>query len=226
MSQTGCPICESSWVEADGSAACAFCGFEEPAEFRCVKGHYVCEDCRSGDPREVVAKICDRSRGTDPVALLNLVTALDVFRRHGPQFHFVVGPVLAAVLRNRGLLKVSLEDLQKMVGRLSEIPALSCAEIGVCGAAAGAGAVVSLLNGATPTSDQERRVVLEASAQALLSITAHPGGRCCRQSVLATLETTWKFFQTHFQLPLGPIEVFCRYFSHVNDCKKDCPYHG
>jgi hypothetical protein len=226
MSGHVCPLCEAPWRKAEGTAACLFCSTGETAEFRCANGHYVCEGCRTDDPREVVARICHRSNETDPLTLWHLVTAHGAFRGHGPQFHFVLAPVLVAVLRNRGLADVSAEQVEKVVGRLSEIPAVSCAETGLCGAGACAGAVVSLLNGATPVSDGERRAVLRASGQAMLAIARHPGGRCCRQSALATLEAVWAFLREDHGLPLEPVEVRCYHFSRVADCKEGCSYHA
>ncbi len=232
---------------------CLFCGTGEEAEVRCGNGHYVCEHCRTGDPREVVARICERSRETDPVALFHLVTAHGAFQGHGPPFHFVLAPVLVAVLRNRGLADLPAGRVAAAIDRLSEIPALSCAQTGVCGAGAAAGAVVSLLTGATPASDGERRAVLRASGQAMEAIARHPGGRCCRQSALATLASTWEFLrgatgatgatgspgpgaaatETAFSLPpswgsgrtLEPLAVRCRHFSRVPDCKEGCVFH-
>lgn len=222
----GCPLCDEPWQEAAGKNRCLFCGNEEPAEFRCANGHYVCEDCRTADPREMVARICERSKETDPLALWHLVTAHGVFHGHGPQFHFVLMPVLIAVLRNRGLADIASDAVRKAIGRLSEIPALSCADTGLCGVGASAGAVVSLLNGATPVSDGERRAVLRASGNAMLAIARHPGGRCCRQSALATLEAVWVFLREDLGLALEPIAVRCRHFARVADCKAGCTYHG
>ncbi len=248
----GCPLCDSPWQAASGEAmVCLFCGNPEEAEFRCGNGHYVCEDCRTADPREIVVRICDRTRETDPVALWHLVTAHGAFRGHGPQFHFVLAPVLLAVLRNRGLAEIAAERVHRTIERLSEIPALSCALHGVCGAGASAGAVVSLLNGATPVSDGERRAVLRATGRAMAAIARHPGGRCCRQSALATLEATWAFLREEMVgrpgevsgvggaatsrllaashgggFALEPLVVRCRHFSRVPDCKQGCVYHG
>lgn len=221
----GCPLCEKPWQEVEGVIPCGFCGTEEKGEFRCGNGHYVCEDCRTGDPREVVIRICERSTTTNPLALWELVTSHGAFRGHGPQFHFVLVPILATVLRNRGLQGLSQEQIRKAVDRLSEIPALSCAETGICGTAATAGVIVSLITGATPVSNLERRMALSATAKALLEIAFHHGGRCCRQSSLATLESIWVFLRIELKLPLEPIEVVCRRSAQTPNCKQECVYH-
>ncbi|MFZ2955419.1 MAG: DUF5714 domain-containing protein [Candidatus Ozemobacteraceae bacterium] len=221
-----CPICNTPWQEFAGAASCLFCQVSESADFHCAKGHYVCEDCRTDDPRDLVLRVCDRSKETAPLALWNLVTAHGAFRTHGPQFHFALAPVLAAVLRNRGLLTVESGVLATLTEKLSEIPALSCAERGMCGVAATAGTIVSLLTHATPVSDKERRAALSATGKALLEIASHKGGRCCRQSSLTTLESVWIFLRNELALPLEPLEVSCRYSSQTADCKKECVYHG
>lgn len=225
MSGRVCPLCETPWQDAEGMAPCLFCGTGEEAEFRCRNGHYVCEECRTADPREFVVRVSERSQETDPLALWNLITAHAAFRGHGPQFHFVVLPVLATVLRNRGVKTIPRDLVRKAVERLAGIPALSCAEVGVCGAGANAGALLSLLTGATPVSDRERRTVLTGTARVLREIGTLPGGRCCRQSGLATLEATWDLLRRELGFPLEPLTFRCRHPARVPDCKPGCVYH-
>ncbi len=226
MSGRLCPLCDRPWQETQGKLSCSFCHVSEEAEFSCPDGHYVCEDCRTADPREFVTRVCERSRETAPQVLWDLVTAHIAFRGHGPQFHFTVLPVLAAVLRNRGLKNLPADQVRKAVERLSEIPPLSCAEMGVCGAGANAGALVSLITRATPLSDRERRAVLTGTARALQQIATHPGGRCCRQSGLAVIETAWELMRRELGFPLEKISLKCRFSKRVSDCKSGCVFNG
>lgn len=220
-----CPLCEAGWEECSGSSTCLFCGDREDGGFRCPGGHYVCEACRTDDPRDFTMRVCERSPERNPLVLWDLITAHPAFAGHGPQYHFVVFPILAGVLRNRGLLIFEPDAIARATNGLSEIPALSCSERGMCGAAGAAGAIVSHLLRATPASDRERRLALAASAKALLGIAAHEGGRCCRQSALTTLGSAWEFLHAELNLPLEAITIVCRRHATMPGCKRDCRYH-
>lgn len=59
----------------------------------------------------------------------------------------------------------------------------------------------------------------------MVAIARHPGGRCCRQSSLATLEVAWDFLRGEMGFALEPVAVRCRHFTRVPDCKQGCVYH-
>ena len=111
-----CPLCGAAWEKYAGSSTCLFCGDREDGGFRCPGGHYVCETCRADDPRDFTMRVCERSSERSPLVLWDLITAHPAFAGHGPQYHFVVFPILAGVLRNRGLLILEPEAIARGIG--------------------------------------------------------------------------------------------------------------
>lgn len=220
-----CSICGGELQRIDTVAQCAFCGRETPARYLCPAGHHICEDCQLADWTQVVERVCEGSRETDPVAIVNRIMKHPMSVMHSPQHHIMVTPAVLAALRNKGLLQLNPGRLSSAIERTRGIPLGTCGTRGECGAAICVGTLVSILTGAAFTKDRERSLALQASAEALLAIAQAGGPRCCKQSVYLALETASTFLRRELALDL-PVEIRCEFMSRNVECKKErCKYY-
>jgi len=221
-----CYLCGGELAAVDTLAECIFCGAETPARFLCAAQHHICEDCQLADWPQVVERVCEGTRLTDPAAIANLIMKHPMSVMHSPQHHILVAPVMLAALRNRGLRPLRPGRVAAAIERTRGIPLGVCGSRGDCGAADGAGTLVSILTGATFLKDRERSLALTATAEALLAIAAAGGPRCCKQSVYLTLETTSRLLQRELDIDL-PVAPRCEVAARNPECKQErCRYYA
>jgi hypothetical protein len=221
-----CVVCGGELEQVDTVAVCTFCGHETPAQYLCAAGHHICEECQLADWPQVVERVCEGSRETDPAAIVNLIMKHPMSVMHSPQHQILVTPAVLAALRNSGLRPLKPGRLASAIERTQGIPLGSCGMRGECGAAICVGALVSILTGATFQKDRERSLALQASAEALLAIAQAGGPRCCKQSVYLALETTSIFLKRELNLDLS-VEPRCDFAARNEECKKErCRYYA
>ena len=217
-----CSLCGAELLEVERLQTCAYCGAEEQCEWLCPQGHYVCEECRTASPEDIIERTSFATSDPDPVAIAHLVMKHPVFREHGPAHHLVVAPVILAALRNQGH-PVKETAIRAALHRMKDIPVAVCGTRGDCGAGAGLGCAVSLLTGATFRSDHERSQALRATARALVRIADVGGPRCCKQSVYGSLEAAALFLKEELGIAFAAPELIRCPFSHsTEDCKREC----
>jgi len=222
-----CSICGTLVELMEGSRTCSYCGQAEEGDHACANGHYTCQACRSAVPSELVARVCENSLETDPIALADLIISHPVFNQMGPQYHVVTGPVLVTMLANIGKIPDKRKVIAEAIERSKNVPALSCAQRGVCGAAVGAGVAVAMLTNAGPLTAKERSLAMKATSSALERIATQSGVRCCRQSVYAAIEAAVQILNAEMGIKLPIMSARCRYADRTTECKHNgCPYHG
>ena len=227
-----CVICGAEQYETDTVATCSFCGQkttaagpETPATYLCPNGHHVCEECQLAEPLQVVERVCEGTQETDPGIIVNLIMKHPVMAMHGPYHHVLVAPAVLAALSNAGQRALKPGRLTSAVKRTADIPFAVCGTRGDCGAAAGVGALVSILTGASYLKDRERSLALRATAEALQAVAKGGGPRCCKQSVYLSLETAAAFLKRELDLEL-PVTIHCEFSRHNEECKKErCQYY-
>lgn len=222
----GCFFCGGELEPVNTMAVCTFCGCEAPAQLLCAARHHICEDCQLADWPQVVERICEGSRQKDPAAIANLVMRHPMSVMHSPQHHILIAPVILAALRNSGLHSFGPGRLASAIERTKGIPLGVCGSRGECGAAVGAGTLVSILTGASFMKDRERSLALQATAHALLAIARAGGSRCCKQSIYLTLETASSFLKSELDIDL-PITPRCEFIARNPECKQErCQYYA
>ena len=80
---------------------CAICHKREISRTRCVKGHYVCDECHTRG-MDVVWGICMTERSRSPVEILNRMMRQPFCHMHGPEHHVMVGAALLTAYKNAG----------------------------------------------------------------------------------------------------------------------------
>lgn len=220
-----CVVCGQNLGKADVTALCTFCGREMPARYICPAGHTICDDCQTADWPQVVERVCEGSRETDPARIVNLIMKHPMAVMHSPQHHVMVAPAVLAALRNKDTLELKPGRLASAIQRTQGIPLGACGARGECGASTSVGALVSILTGASFQKDRERSLALQATAEATLAIARAGGPRCCKQSVYLSLETASAFLKRELDIDL-PVEPRCEFIRRNPACKKErCKYY-
>lgn len=130
-----CVICDAILYETDTVATCSFCGQETPAEYLCPNGHYFCEECRLADLPQVVERVCEGTRETDPGLIVNLIMKHPIVVMHSPRHHVLVAPAMLAALANSGQRPLKPGRLESAIKRTGDIPFAVCGTRGECGGA-------------------------------------------------------------------------------------------
>ena len=82
---------------------------------------------------------------------------------------------------------------------------------------------MSIIEGATPMSHDERGAANRTTGYALLEIGKHGGPRCCKREAITSIES---FIQvTSYFDGIQKAEYTCKQFGKNKDCiGKKCPY--
>ena len=72
-----CLICKAplEYLEADELMECAICHKKENSKTRCVKGHYVCNDCHTAGLDSIIG-LCLNETSKNPVYIIKQMMAL------------------------------------------------------------------------------------------------------------------------------------------------------
>ena len=72
-----CLICKAplEYLEADELMECAICHKKENSKTRCVKGHYVCDDCHTAGLDSIIG-LCLNETSKNPVYIIKQMMAL------------------------------------------------------------------------------------------------------------------------------------------------------
>lgn len=220
-----CSICGAELQRVDRMAVCYFCDQETPARYLCEKGHHICEECQLAEWPQVVERVCEGSKETDPTVIANLIMNHPMAVMHSPQHHIIVAPAFLSALRNVGICSLNPGRLSSAIERTQGIPFGSCGTRGECGAATSVGALVSILTGASFTKDKERSLSMQATAETLIAIAQAGGSRCCKQSVYLAIETASAFLKKEIKMDL-PVDPHCEFSARNTECKKErCKYY-
>lgn len=103
---------------------CALCHKKERSKTRCIKGHFICNQCHTKGIDQVLT-LCLETTSANPVEILDHLMAQPFCHMHGPEHHILVGASLLTAYRNAGGeidLAPALVELQR---RGSTSPAAS-----------------------------------------------------------------------------------------------------
>ena len=220
-----CVICGAPLVYADraGKETCVICGKDFESAVRCRNGHYVCDACHSADILTIVGQYLLGSTEKDPVKLARQIFNLPDLKMHGPEYHSIVPAVIVAAYQNRNNTRDSAA-ISEAIRRGKDVKGGSCGFHGICGAAAGTGIALSVIEKATPMSDDARGNALAMSAQALLAISRHGGPRCCKRDAVTSIRTFMK--NSGYFDGIEPARYVCKQFRKNKDCLgAQCPYY-
>jgi len=222
-----CLICGAPlvYLQAEEEMECALCGNKTKSRARCANGHFVCDSCHGSGVGAALA-LCLASQSSDPIEILEAMMSLPSCHMHGPEHHVLVGAALLTAYKNAGGaidLPTALAEMQK---RGRDVPGGACGFWGACGAGVSTGIFVSIARSATPLATEAWSMANRMTSQALASIAAHGGPRCCkRDSYLAVTEAI-RFSREQLGVNMKESRVTCTR-SHCNaQClHSSCPFY-
>ena len=224
-----CIVCGKRLFSPPGESACSFCGKSEKADYVCPEGHYVCEACRLASAEDIIRKTCEATHETDPLQIALLLTKHPAIPIHGSENHLVTAYSLLTALRNTGEITVGKREFERIAQRLQKASHGICGSWGVCGCAIAAGAVTSIITGATYLSDKERSLALRVASKTLEEIARIGGPRCCKAATFVAIRVAVEFFECELAIPIRTsINPKPCIFSRLNtECLRGrCLYYG
>ncbi len=223
-----CIVCGQRMFSPSGEAVCSFCDKREKADYLCPDGHYVCEECRLASAEDLVRRTCGVSKETDPMQIALLLMKHPAIPIHGSENHLVTAYSLLTAIRNSGG-PVGKPEFHKASQRVKRSYHGICGSWGVCGCAIAAGAVLSIITGATYLSDRERSLALRVASQILGQMAQVGGPRCCKMATYLAIKVAVEFFARELSIPIQTsVNPKPCIFSKSNaECLKTrCPYYG
>lgn len=219
----GAPLC---YLSSEEMMECAICHKTEPSRTRCVSGHYVCSDCHTNGLADIF-QLCQAESSQNPIEILQNMMALPFCHMHGPEHHVMVGAALLTAFRNAGGQVDLPSALREIYQRGKAVPGGACGFWGACGAGISTGQFLSIVTKSTPLATTAWGLSNQMTSQALSSIGAVGGPRCCkRDSYLAVLAAV-AFVREHLQVNMTAEKPVCKDSSRNNQClRQGCPFYG
>jgi 7,8-dihydro-6-hydroxymethylpterin dimethyltransferase len=193
--------------------------------------HLSMEDYKDFMP--VIFEIVPGMDEKDPVVMYEKViselrnrwTASGNLPFHGPWHHGLVAGILVCALRNNGY-EFSDADIEEALKRGLMMPAGSCGFLGLCGAGAGLGITLSIIQRSTPFHDEERTKAMKASEGVLKRIARLGGPRCCTLSTYTTLRLAGRALKDFgYEIPVSGVGGRCTDHELNPECHGErCPY--
>ena len=97
----GCLICKEplEYLETDVMMECVLCHKKELSKTRCIKGHYVCDECHSKGVADILG-LCLEETSKDPIAIIDKMMQMPFCHMHGPDHHTMVSAALLTAYKN------------------------------------------------------------------------------------------------------------------------------
>ena len=224
----GCLICGAplEYLNEDEPMTCAICGRKEPSKTRCVKGHYVCNECHTRGLDGIIS-VCLSSKSRDPVAILETMMAMPFCHMHGPEHHVMVGASLLTAFKNAGGAIDLPRALREMFRRGKAVPGGACGFWGACGAAVSAGIFISIVTMASPLAVEPWGLANLMTASALGRIGAVGGPRCCKRNSYLAILAAAEFAREKLGVEMAPSSVVCSRSARNGECiGARCPFNS
>ena len=204
---------------------CRICRKKVLSSARCIKGHFVCDECHSGG-MDALISLCLKETSRDPVEIMETLMSQPFCHMHGPEHQVMVGAALLTAYHNAGG-DVDLEPrLLAMLQRGKQVPGGVCGFWGACGAGISSGIFVSLISGASPLAKEAWGLSNLMTAASLKAIGEIGGPRCCKRDSYLAILTAVDFVREHFGVEMVTHPILCSRCSENNQCiGSRCPFN-
>ncbi|ATW26929.1 hypothetical protein DCMF_21150 [Candidatus Formimonas warabiya] len=220
----GCLICGKKLIYSKESSKemCFICRKEYESKMRCVDGHFICDQCHSGDILQMVESFLIASSEVNPLHLIQRVFDLPGLNMHGPEYHSMVPAVLVAAYQNL-TGKKDIGKIRESIKRGACIKGGGCGYYGTCGSCVGAGIAVAVIDDVTPMSVDKRALANTVTGLALLEMSKHGGPRCCKREAVTAIKTFMR--NTTYFRTVPDVNFTCKQYKINKDCIwEKCPY--
>ena len=221
-----CLICSSplEYLDRDEPMECAVCHKTENSKTRCIRGHYVCNECHTAGMDAIIG-LCLDETSKNPIEILEKMMALPFCHMHGPEHHVMVGAALLTACRNAGGELDLAPALTEMMNRGKSVPGGACGFWGACGAGLSTGMFVSILSRSTPLTGEPFALSHRMTSAALAAIGEIGGPRCCKRDSYLSILAAIDFAEEHFGVKMDRPAIVCRHAARNAQCiGTRCPF--
>ena len=221
-----CLICKAplEYLEKPEPMRCEICFKTFDSTARCVKGHFVCDDChRKG--MDAILGLCMTETSKNPIEIIRKMMDMPFCHMHGPEHHIMVGAALLTAYKNAGGDIDLPKALDQMQSRGRQVPGGVCGFWGSCGAAISSGIFISIVTGSTPLGKEEWGLSNLMTSASLNSIGTVGGPRCCKRNSYLAIEQAVAFAKEHLGVEMELGTIRCRHIGKNNQCLGSrCPF--
>lgn len=221
-----CLICKAplEYLEVNEIMECAICHKKETSRTRCVKGHYVCNECHTAGMDTIIG-LCLNEISRDPIEIIEKMMEQPFCHMHGPEHHVMVGSALLTAYKNAGGDIDLQQALAEMMNRGKSVPGGACGFWGACGAGISSGMFVSIISKSTPLAAKPFGLSHLMTSMALGRIGEVGGPRCCKRDSYLSILAAIDFVEEHFGIEMEKKEIICSHSAQNNQCiGKRCPF--
>ena len=221
-----CLICKArlEYLETDSVMECAICHKKENSKTRCVRGHYVCNECHM-QGMDAIIGLCMEETSKDPISIIEKMMRMPFCHMHGPEHHVMVGAALLTAFKNAGGGIDLHGALIEMMSRGRSVPGGACGFWGACGAGVSTGMFVSIISGSTPLTVEPFALSHRMTARALEKIGEVGGPRCCKRDSFLAIRSAIDFVKEQFGVEMETSDMVCRFYPQNAQCiGKRCPF--
>jgi len=224
--QEECIICKAplEYLGEEVEMECAICHKKVNSKTRCVKGHYVCDECHTSGMDSVIG-VCLEETSRNPIVILEKLMNLPFCHMHGPEHHVLVGSALLTAYYNAGGELELERALIEMQNRGKKVPGGACGYWGACGAGISTGMFVSIVTKSTPLAQEAWGVSNLMTSAALGKIGEIGGPRCCKRDSYLAILAAVGFVEEKLGVKMEVGEVKCSRAHSNNQCIGNrCPF--
>ena len=221
-----CLICKAplEYLETDILMECEICHKKENSKTRCVKGHYVCNECHT-QGLDTIIGLCMEESSKNPIEIIENMMAMPFCHMHGPEHHVMVGAALLTAYKNAGGDIDFHKELIEIMDRGKNVPGGACGFWGACGAGISSGMFISIISKSTPLTQEPFALSHKMTAKSLNAIAEIGGPRCCKRDSYLSILSAIDFVKDHFGVEMERQVIICGHSGQNNQCiGKRCPF--
>lgn len=204
---------------------CYICHNKEMSKTRCLKGHYVCNECHTKGVDEIVG-LCLKEHSCNPLEIVGKMMDMPFCHTHGPEHHIMVGCALLTAYSNAGGSVDLPASLKEMISRGAKVPGGACGFWGACGAAVSTGMFMSIVTGSTPLAEKAWGYSNLMTSQSLSRLGEIGGPRCCKRNSYISIQTAVEYVEKITGVRMEKGTVVCRHTEVNAQCiGRRCPFH-
>lgn len=163
----------------------------------------------------------------DPIAIVKSLMHCDFVSIHGPEHHFLDGASLMRALHNAGVKFDYDKAIEELCARTRKMPGAMCGYWGMCGSVASIGAVLSIIDGTGPLSDDQNYKNHMSFTSSMINKMSEIGGpRCCKRNAFLSILAGVEYAKEHYGVnPDVPKDLKCEFSPHNKQCiGTACPF--
>ena len=168
---------------------------------------------------------CEKS--ISPVKIFKSMAKKEYISIHGPEHHILDGACILVALKNAGGNIDLDEGLKRLMTEGLKMPGAMCGKWGICGAITSIGAVLAVIDGTGPLSDDGSwGSHMGFTAEAVKELGSINGPRCCKRDAMIAFKHGIEYINSHYGVHLEYEEQQCE-FSEVNQqcIGERCPFY-